>query len=237
MIEVTDVICNTDPMQFLQHNQNLRSFIQGGDLFLHRSSHELANGPNILKWIQKFVNSCSLCQHFCADFSLENSMHDIWQILSNISGIWPIQMGLRSLSMAFPWTQTLHLSDLCKARQLRPGHGECTLHWTVCYTVKLRHCWACLQHTALCKCASRTREGEFPQILLSSSGNEGPASLSSSGGLASARLLLPPWLGLGYPQFCLLGHLGNPQVCDAFCLLGQSTSIQKYAEVCNSISM
>ena len=30
MIEVTDVICNTDPMQFLQHNQNLRSFIQGG---------------------------------------------------------------------------------------------------------------------------------------------------------------------------------------------------------------
>ena len=77
MIEVTDVICNTDPMQFLQHNQNLRSFIQGGGLFLHRSSHELANGLNILKWIQKFVNSCSLCQHFCADFSLENSMHDI----------------------------------------------------------------------------------------------------------------------------------------------------------------
>ena len=77
MIEVTDVICNTDPMQFLQHNQNLRSFIQGGDLFLHSSLHELANGLNILKWIQKFVNSCSLCQHFCADFSLENSMHDI----------------------------------------------------------------------------------------------------------------------------------------------------------------
>ena len=78
MIEVTDVICNTDPMQFLQHNQNLRSFIQGGgNLFLHSSSHELANGLNILKWIQKFVNSCSLCQHFCADFSLENSMHDI----------------------------------------------------------------------------------------------------------------------------------------------------------------
>ena len=33
MIEVTDVICNTDPMQFLQHNQNLRSFIQGGGIF------------------------------------------------------------------------------------------------------------------------------------------------------------------------------------------------------------
>ena len=29
MIKVTDVICNTAPKEFLQHNQNLRSFIQG----------------------------------------------------------------------------------------------------------------------------------------------------------------------------------------------------------------
>ena len=141
-------------------------------------------------------------------------------------------MGLRSLSMAFPWIQTLHLSDLCKVRQVRPGHGECTLHWTVCYTVKLRHCWACLQHTALCKCASRTREGEFPQIPLSSSGNEGPASLSSSGGLASARLLLPnrAWAIL---KFASLG-LGSRLSTSMQCLL-PSWAIHKYSKVCTSM--
>ena len=48
---------------------------------------------------------------------------------------------------------------VCKVRlrQVRSGHGECTLHWTVCYTVKLRHWWACVQHTALCKQDTRRR--------------------------------------------------------------------------------
>ena len=81
-------------------------------------------------------------------------------------------------------------------------------------------------------CASRTREGEFPQIPLSSSGNEGPASLSSSGGLASAHLLLPPraWAIL---NFASLG-LGSRQSTSMQCLL-PSWAVHKYSKVCTSM--
>ena len=81
-------------------------------------------------------------------------------------------------------------------------------------------------------CASRTREGEFPQIPLSSSGNEGPASLSSSGGLASARLLLPnrAWAIL---KFASLG-LGSRLSTSMQCLL-PPWAIHKYSKVCTSM--
>ena len=81
-------------------------------------------------------------------------------------------------------------------------------------------------------CASRTREGEFPQIPLSSSGNEEPASLSSSGGLASARLLLPPraWAILNFASLGLGSRLSTSMQC-----LLPPWAIHKYSRVCTSM--
>ena len=162
-------------------------------------------------------------------------MHGIWQILSNTGEIWPIQMGQRSLSMAFHWIQTLQLSDLCKVRQVRPGHGECTLHWTVCYTVELRHWWACVQHTALCTVQAGHEKENSPKSPSAAQVMRGlphfphPEVLPVLACFCLLRLglssILPPWAWA----------LGCPQVCNAFCLLGQSASIRKYAQVCTSM--
>ena len=162
------------------------------------------------------------------------SMHVIWQILSNTGEIWPIQMGQRSLSMALPWIQTLQLSDLCSVQNKTSAPRTWWVHSALnsvlhCETsslvgVRSTHCTV--------HCASRTREGEFPQIPLSSSGNEGPASLSSSGGLAGARLLLPPkaWAILNFASLGLGSRLSTSMQC-----LLPSWAVHKYSKVCTSM--
>ena len=217
----------------LQHNQNLRSFIQGGGVFSCIAHPIAGQWTEHIEMDSKIVSPCLLCQHFLCRLKYEEfkgqkvleaivefqsfrlssmtfPMHDIWEILSNTSGIWPIQMGLMLLSMAFPWIQTLHLGDLCSVQSK---------------TSASRTWWVHSALNSVLHCETSSLLGVRSTHCTVQAGHEKENSPKSPSAAQVMR---------GLP------HFPHPEVLPVLaylCLLGQSTSIQKYAQVCNSISM
>ena len=164
-------------------------------------------------------------------------MHGIWQILSNTGEIWPIQMGQRSLSMALPWIQTLQLSDLCSV-QSKTKTSAFRTWWVHSALNSVLHCGTSslvgVRSTHCTVQAGHEKENSpkspsAAQVMRGLPHFPHPEVLPVLACFCLLRLglssILPPWAWA----------LGNPQVCNAFCLLGQSTSIQKYAQVCTSM--